>query len=66
MLTNFQAACPGETLSPTYTFTGIDLNIKKMTASLAVDWSLGTFSADAVYTVTIGGQIAAPHTMTIT
>jgi hypothetical protein len=33
---------------------------------MTFDWSSGSFTSDVVYTATLGGKLAAPHTMTIT
>jgi hypothetical protein len=65
MLIYFNTACPGETLTPTYTFTGLNSNIVENIGSSNVDWTLGTFTSDAVYTVAVVGHLSAPHTMTI-
>ena len=66
LTSDFNTACQGETLAPTYTFTGLDSNFVQNSGFEIVDWSLSTFTSNSVYTVTVVGHIAAPHTMTIT
>lgn len=66
MAADFSLACPGETLTPIYSCTGLDSNFAQNTGSMTFDWSSGSFTSDVVYTATLVGKLAAPHTMTIT
>jgi hypothetical protein len=66
MQTLFDTACPGETLSPTYSFTGLDSDFVQNSGTSTVDWNLGIFTSNTVHTVIVVGRLSGPHIMTIT
>jgi hypothetical protein len=64
MKSNFEATC-GETLNPSYTFTGLTSKIV-LSPDLTISWNAGVFTSNGIYTVTVVGHLSGPHTMTIT